>query len=238
MPNYALPTKSDSAEVINSSIPVEFIPSVRVYDSKYFASQNPSGKFGGEANLIKFKDFIRPSDHVIDFGCGGGFLLKNLACRGKIGVEINPCAIHHARALGLQVVENAHEIPDDWADVIVSDNCLEHVYHPLMELRRLRPKLKKGGHIIFVVASETILMKDKSADVNHHLYSWSPLNLGNLFRTAGYRVISSKPFIHKWPPHFRTLRKWTRRLLFDALCRLYGYSRWEWFQVRLVATRD
>ena len=57
------------------------------YDARYFAWQAPQGEFGGWANLTKFRKYIRNDDRVLDFGCGGGFLLKNLTCRKRVGVE-------------------------------------------------------------------------------------------------------------------------------------------------------
>jgi SAM-dependent methyltransferase len=208
------------------------------YNTDYFNLQKPDGRFGGEANLIKFQHFIKPHHHVVDFGCGGGFLLSKLQCRSKIGVDINPTAAQHARELGIQVVEKPQDLPNDWADVVVSDNCLEHALHPLAELTYLYPKVKNGGILIFVVACETILMRYKSDDYNRHLYSWSPLNLGNLFKEAGFKVLSSEPFIHKWPPHYWFLRRVVSKSVFNLLCRIYGRLRWEWFQVRIVARKE
>lgn len=46
------------------------------YDAEYFNWQKNIGAFGGWANSFKFKNSISKSDTVIDFGCGGGFLLK------------------------------------------------------------------------------------------------------------------------------------------------------------------
>lgn len=60
------------------------------YDNNYFIWQAPLGEFGGWANQSKFEEYITPDSVVLDFGCGGGFLLKNLVCRKRIGVEVNP----------------------------------------------------------------------------------------------------------------------------------------------------
>ena len=49
------------------------------YNEKYFNDyQKKIGEFGGIANTFKFKKYIKASDSILDFGCGGGFLLKNL----------------------------------------------------------------------------------------------------------------------------------------------------------------
>jgi len=61
----------------------------KYYNKKYFSWQSRVGEFGGRANLSKFAKFIRPDHHVIDYGCGGGYLLKNIKCKEKIGIEIN-----------------------------------------------------------------------------------------------------------------------------------------------------
>jgi SAM-dependent methyltransferase len=207
------------------------------YDDKYFAWQAPLGEFGGWANQSKFFEFISPQSRVLDFGCGGGYLLKNMDCGKKVGVEVNPGAIEAARANGLEVFSSVDEVPDGYVDVIVSDNALEHTLHPLQELKSLYKKLERGGKIIFVVPCEAISSSFEPNDINHHLYSWSPMCIGNLFMEAGFSIIESKPYIHKWPPNFETIVKIGGRRLFEVACRIYG--RWErsWFQVKVVAEK-
>jgi cyclopropane fatty-acyl-phospholipid synthase-like methyltransferase len=67
------------------------------YDSKYYDWQKGMGAFGGWANITKFNDYISPNDDVLDFGCGGGYLLKNLVCKKRVGVEINHFAALDAK---------------------------------------------------------------------------------------------------------------------------------------------
>ncbi len=112
---------------------------------EYFAWQGGPGDFGGRINTHKFRHLIRPSDTVIDFGCGGGFLLKNLTCSRRIGIEINPAARRVASGLGIECYAAVTDVPDGVADVIVSDHALEHVPFPIAALKQLRTKLKPGG---------------------------------------------------------------------------------------------
>jgi SAM-dependent methyltransferase len=207
------------------------------YDDKYFAWQAPLGEFGGWANQTKFAPYVTPQSRVLDFGCGGGYLLKGMNCATKVGVEVNPAAMEQARSNGLEVFGSVESVPDDYVDVIVSDNALEHTLHPLREVQALYKKLKPAGKIIFVVPCENISSFYEPNDVNHHLYSWSPMCIGNLFTEAGFSVIESKPYIHKWPPNFDRYVKLGGRRLFEIACRVYG--RWErsWFQVRVVAEK-
>ena len=63
------------------------------YNEDYFNDyQKKIGEFGGKANLFKFEEHIKNTDNVLDFGCGGGFLLSNLDCKYKAGIEINSIA--------------------------------------------------------------------------------------------------------------------------------------------------
>ncbi len=207
------------------------------YDNKYFDWQAPMGAFGGWANQSKFAEHISSNSSVLDFGCGGGFLLKNMKCGTKVGVEINPSAAETARKNGIEVFGSVAEIPDGYVDVIISDNALEHTLQPLEELKALYRKLKAGGKIVFVVPCASISYRYKPGDVNHHLYSWSPMCIGNLFTEAGFSVIESKSYIHKWPPKYRFIAKVGGRRLFEIACRIYGKIERSWFQVRVIAEK-
>lgn len=208
------------------------------YDKAYFDWQKNIGAFGGWANLVKFEKYISPEMNVIDFGCGGGFLLNHIDCKGKIGVEINEIARENAENVGVMTFKSVIELPNTWADCIISNNVLEHVPDPLNQLVLLKDKLKKGGKIIFVVPCDSIRFKYDPQDVNYHLYSWSPMNLGNLFVEAGYTVIESKAFIHKWPPKYHLIARLFGKTIFNIGCRLYGHLERSWFQVRVVAIKN
>jgi SAM-dependent methyltransferase len=207
------------------------------YDSKYYAWQKSLGEFGGTAELIKFQPHIERSDNVIDFGCGGGFLLANLKCKGKLGIEVNPAARETCGALGIEAVEAVDQLPEEWADKIISNHALEHVTNPFETLVLLRSKLKAEGRAIFVVPCESVETKYVKEDINQHLYTWSPINIGNLFKSAGYDVVECKPFFHRWPPMSMILQKLLGWRLFHASCRVYGFFFRRLSQVRIVALK-
>ncbi len=177
------------------------------YNKDYFDWQKPIGEFGGWANLTKFDQYIEEDDTVLDFGCGGGYLLNNLTCKRKIGIEPNPAVRETVIKFGIELHKDCSTIPDDSVDKIISNNALEHTLHPLAELKTLYDKLKHGRMIIFVVPCESITYEYKPNDINRHLYSWSPMCIGNLFTEAGFEVIESKPYIHKWPPNYIEIAK-------------------------------
>ena len=46
------------------------------YDEKYFEWQSNVGNFGALANRIKFEELIIKNQRVLDFGCGGAYMLS------------------------------------------------------------------------------------------------------------------------------------------------------------------
>jgi hypothetical protein len=210
------------------------------YDADYFDWQKNIGAFGGWANSFKFKSSISKDDTVIDFGCGGGFLLNNLHCKNLIGIDPNQSAGNSVRELGFKHFPSSFdaltELGEGFADVIISNNALEHTLNPLQEIINLKPLLKIGGTIHFFVPCDSIYFKYDSKDINYHLFSWSPQNLGNLFTEAGYMVEYVRPYIHKWPPFYSKIAKlgWP---IFNMFCRLYGQFERSWFQVEIKAKR-
>ena len=206
------------------------------YNATYFDWQKDMGAFGGLADLFKFSSYVKSTDRVIDFGSGGGFLLKNLRCRDKIGLEINASARAEASTHEIKSVANADYVPDDWADVIISNHALEHVTYPLHDLKKLYHKLKPNGKIIFVTALERSTKYDPN-DVSKHLYTWSEMNLGNLFTAAGFDVIEVQEIKHRWPPKSQLIWRLAGKAGFDLASRIYARLRPGLSQVRIVAEK-
>ncbi len=211
------------------------------YDQGYFEWQREIGKFGGKANAFKFKDTVQVHDTVLDFGCGGGFLLNALNCDRKIGIEPNAAAHAQIRAFGIELFTSPQDalvaLGEGVADVIVSNNALEHTLHPLVEVKALYPLLKDQGKIHFIVPCDAISYNWHPNDINHHLYSWSPMNLGNLFTEAGYEIIRAAPYIHKWPPHGRFIQETFGWGVFNVAARIYGRLERSWYQVEVLAEK-
>jgi SAM-dependent methyltransferase len=206
------------------------------YNQDYFNWQKNIGAFGGYANYFKFSKYISQSDNVVDFGCGGGFLLKQIDCRGKIGIEINDVAREDALNNEINAVKCPTEVPDNFADVIISNHALEHVESPLEILKELYPKLKEDGHIVFVVPHQKPNEKFIEGDINNHLYTWNPLTLGNLFKEAGFKIKKVDLIYHTWPPYYTKIASIFGLNIFNVICRIYASLK-RTCQVRVVATK-
>ena len=191
------------------------------YDADYFRWQRSIGQFSAKANRFKFAPYIASTARVVDFGCGGGYLLAAMPCAERMGIEVNPIARAEAERGGVQCVSATEELPDEWADVVISNSALEHVESPLTELRKLLPKVKRGGRIVFCVPHETLDWSYAPNDINQHLYTWSPMGLGNLFTTAGFVVESVTPSKLMWPPRYEAIYRVLGEPLFLAVCALY-----------------
>ena len=192
------------------------------YDAQYFSYQQKLGEFGGEIAANIFLPHIKESMTVIEFGSGGGYLLDCIHAKEKLGIEINDTARLEAKKIGINSVKNIEDVPDDFADIIISTHALEHVENPLGVLRQLRNKLKQGGKIVFHVPNESCDTEYSKSDINNHLYTWNCLTLGNLFKAGGYFVHSVQKVQEMWPKHFLTLKKEVSFELFEVLCELGG----------------
>ena len=204
------------------------------YNEAYFKEyQSSIGDFGGIANLFKFEPFIRPSDSLLDYGCGGGYLLQNLRCHQKFGYDINTTALSNARRLGLSVYDDFSQIKND-LDIVISNHALEHVSNPFDEVVAVRKKLRPGGLCVFVVPYESKGQAWNPEDVNKHLYTWAPLNLGNLFQRAGFDILSCEPLYHTWPPNYLDLAQTQGWVEFHRQAVAYAHQS-QTYQVRVVA---
>ena len=206
------------------------------YDKKYFEWQKNIGSFGGNANLFKFEKYISPNNVVIDFGCGGGYLLHNIKCKEKWGIEINDVARINAIKNGINAVKYPSDLKNSFADVVISNHALEHVESPYQILKELYPKLRCEGKIIFVVPHQKPSEKFTEKDVNNHLYTWNPLTLGNLFKAAGFKIENVDVIRHTWPPYYTKIRTICGSSIFNVICKFYSYIKRN-YQIRIVATK-
>ncbi|MDA7796231.1 class I SAM-dependent methyltransferase [Gammaproteobacteria bacterium] len=210
------------------------------YDQDYFDWQKNVGAFGGIANSFKFTNSYKPTDTVLDFGCGGGFLLANLDCQRKIGIEPNNSAADSIKNSGAEHYFDSSKcmqsIGAESVDTIISNHALEHTLNPLEELQDLYKLLKPGGIIHFFIPLDSIKYSYDADDINYHLYSWSPQNLGNLFVEAGFTIIHSRPYHHKWPPYYQHIARlgWP---VFHLACKVYARLERKWFQVEIIAKK-
>ena len=193
---------------------------------KYFDWQNRNGEVNGRIETRKFRAYVKPTDSVLDFGCGGGHILRNLNCAKRVGVEINPAARTMAAQEGIICHESTCDVEDNSFDVVISNHALEHVQYPISVLRALRNKLRASGVLVLCVPIDdwrTQRTYDRE-DINHHLHTWTPQLLGNCLFEAGFdpSQFSIRLLTHAWFPGTARIYGKLPEFLFDILCQRFA----------------
>jgi SAM-dependent methyltransferase len=100
-------------------------------------------------------ELIRPTDTIVEFGCGGGVALSAAGERAKvaIGIDIGDIALAKAnrrpgkhRTMKSDIAKVP--LPSDFADIIYSFEVLEHVWDPAAVIREMVRVLKPGGTLL------------------------------------------------------------------------------------------
>jgi SAM-dependent methyltransferase len=194
--------------------------------ARYFARQSQNGHIKGRIEARKFRSYVKGGDVVLDFGCGGGYVLSSLNCARRLGVEVNPAARAEAVKHGIECYESLLEIPDNCIDVAISNHALEHVIHPIAILKEFRRKLKEDGTLILCLPIDDWRVERHfdPSDMNHHLHTWTPLLLGNSLCEAGFHAekFSVSVLTHAWFPGTARVFDRMPKRLFDLLCVFYS----------------
>ncbi len=102
---------------------------------------------------------------IVDIGCStsylGDYLKQHYPHYHYEGIDINPRAVEIAREKGLNVREGNNlclDLPDDYADVTISEGVIHHTPDPMHCLSELIRITKKGGLISLYVYNR------------HHIY--------------------------------------------------------------------
>jgi SAM-dependent methyltransferase len=129
---------------------------------------------------------------TLDFGCGNGALLATLRAAQRIGIEISPYAEQDATRRLDWVVHDIDSIGTESIDCVISFHALEHVEEPSQVIRSMWRILKPDGRIKLVVPGDvplrTVQRSWRPDDVTMHLYTWSPVTLGNLMSVCGFAI--------------------------------------------------
>ena len=141
---------------------------------------------------LYFQGHVGDDDVLLDFGCNDGLFLACLPGKRKIGVEVNEAARAQKVSDDIEVYESLAPIPDGTVDVAISNHCLEHTLSPLDCLRDIYRVLKPGGKLVIVLPFDDwrgpIHRGWQPNDPDNHLFTWSPMNIGNLLTEAGFSV--------------------------------------------------
>lgn len=127
---------------------------------------------------------VPPTGHedavLLDVGCGGGLLHPYIADKGyrHVGVDISVKSAEVAMRHGVDdvVIAEIADIPldDDFADVVVAGQCLEHVARPMDVVAECCRLLKPGGTLIIDTIANTWLARISVITLGENIpFSWA-----------------------------------------------------------------
>jgi SAM-dependent methyltransferase len=141
---------------------------------------------------------------LLDYGCGGGFLLRHAEASGleAVGLDIGADARRACEAQGFAVVSDPSELAPGSFDAIVMHHVFEHVPDPRSTLQSLAPLLREGGRLFIEVpnvaslrarlslppASRWLGFDERYRAFPIHLWYFEPRTLKSLLEGAGYHV--------------------------------------------------
>jgi SAM-dependent methyltransferase len=175
--------------------------------AEYWAYQEPIGRQGVTRDFAKIAPFVAPGSTLLEFGCGGAFMLERLSGAERIGVEANDIARAAAIERGLDIRAALSDAPSDWADVVYSHHVLEHVLEPFTVLTGLLAALRPGGQLVLVLPIDDWRQQRGAIapDVNGHLWTWTPLLIRNVLAEAGFVDVQAQVVAYSWPRGARLL---------------------------------
>lgn len=140
----------------------------------------------GKAASDLFRPHISAGDTVIQLGSGDGSLLSDLPGAFKLGLEKDDQLRKvSSLAAGIDAFNEASELPEGLADVIIGHACLERARDPLAWLESLCSLLKPTGKTVFTTSQADQGSPGGDAP---SLFSWTPVTFANLFSAAGFTV--------------------------------------------------
>lgn len=161
---------------------------------------------------------------VLDFGCGEGSLcsqLKEIGWPFVIGTDVSSVRISRAKKKHPTVeffdqpLENT-AIPEEFFDLIIMDNVIEHLTQPTQILRTLHRYLKLGGRIMLITPNMNsghfrLLGRYWTPELapHVHIFLFTQDSMQRLMESTGF-IVEKKGSFHT--PQY-SVRDWVSRLL-------------------------
>ena len=135
-----------------------------------------------------------PNLEIVEIGCGGATLLRELATLGHnvTGVDPSPVSIRASQRYNLKLVADffTSETEIGTPDLVYHMDVLEHVENPIGFLAAQRTKMKPGAKLVVSVpdATESLELGDLSICMHQHLQYFTRQSLVSIVEQAGFIV--------------------------------------------------
>lgn len=158
---------------------------------------------------LKVSNFVKGTGlKILDVGCGNGwqtqFFLEN---NDVYGVDISEANIKQANSRGIkaQVLDLEKPLPfaDEYFDVVVCSEVLEHLFFPAEVIAEIKRVLKTGGKLIlsvpnlYCLGNRLAMLYGKKTTLieypfnEEHIRHYSISGLKKILRSLGFRLESA-----------------------------------------------
>lgn len=167
------------------------------FEEKYHKLEEDNWWFRGRRSLILnlFKKYnIDKNAKILDIGCSGGALLKDLRQDGfsdLYGADISAEAVALAKNRGINNVfqADAIKIPgeNESYDVLIASDVVEHIADDAAALQEWKRLLKNGGKL-FIFAPAFKFLWSSHDEANHHFRRYSKKEFLRVLENTGLAV--------------------------------------------------
>lgn len=164
-------------------------------------------KEGREKDIISFLTFNHDA-RVVDLGCGDGSfsidIKKKIGCKEIYGVDIWDESIKKSEEKGLKVIKSDlnEKLPfdDEFFDIIVSNQVLEHLSYPIRFMKEIKRILKKD--CIAVISTENLSSWDNIVAL---IFGWTPFSceFDGFWKLGNPISPHNNEKLDNYPPHMR-----------------------------------
>lgn len=145
-----------------------------------------------------FQALIRPTDAVLDLGCGYGEFINNVHCRRKFGMDLNPRSPEFLATdvtFLRQDCSSRWELPDASLDVVFTSNFFEHLpdKHALRDTLREAHRCVKPGGTLITMGPNIKYVQGAYWDFWDHFLCLTEMSVGEAMLNNGFRVKRTIP---------------------------------------------
>ena len=145
-----------------------------------------------------FQNYVKPTDHVLDLGCGYGEFINHIQAGAKYGMDLNPRSPEFL-AEGVKFLQQdcstTWELPDNSLDVVFTSNFFEHLPDKMalrQTLNEAHRCLKPGGRLI-ALGPNIKYVQGAYWDFWDHFLCLTEMSLGEALTNNGYQVLEQTP---------------------------------------------
>ena len=168
----------------------------RIYENRFTSMLGYRNQVWQTLTSAYFQQFVRPTDTVLDLGCGYGEFVNHIRCAKKYGMDLNrrsPEFLAKDVTFLAQDCSTRWNLPDASLDVVFTSNFFEHLpdkkalRDTLLEAHRC---LKPGGKVI-ALGPNIKYVQGAYWDFWDHFLCLTEMSLGEALENNGYRVVLS-----------------------------------------------